>query len=284
MSEHEEDKESEDKDDLKREYDKVRREIHELKAQLEGVRRDAFATTSTVVSPIPFPVRLDKDIAKRLWERLDLEPGITSVVCSGRSEQVDSYRKFEDFSEIADDGDKDILLVTFRKVGKRSSPIRVDYNVLGVGHAKVEVFGKQGDATSLKDDLVSIVSRGRVGTRWRRYGRWIWYAGSVICWVLLLFGVVAVVVNPDGGWRSLEPRTILKVGMLMGAASVTVGMLFGRFVVRPIGWLWPMVTIDLGRGIEMAERRRLIRRWVLGSLAGALILLGVRWLFRVGTL
>lgn len=270
-------KEEESEDSLERESDEIRRELHALRAQLEGIQHDVFATMSTVVSPLVVPVRLDKDIAKRLWERLDSEPGITTIVCYDRSEQVDLYRKFEDFSEIADDSDKDILFVGFRKEGKQSSPIRVDYNVKGVGRAKVQVFGKQDDATSLRDDLVGIVSRGREGSRWLSFSRWASYIGSVlICWSLLLFGVTSIAVE-NGEWTTTTAET-LNVGMVTGAISFALGLAFGKFIVRGIGWLWPMVTIELGRGVHLAERRKFLQRCVIGSLVGALVTLGVGWL------
>lgn len=277
---------SDDLDALKREYDDIQRELQVLRAQLEEIKMDVFATRSAVVRSVTVPVKLNKEIAKRLWDRLECEYGVTVVDCAVRGGQIDSYRRLDGFLEMADDGDKEILLVRFRKEASSStdaSPIRVDYDVAGAGRATVSVFGKKSDAISLEDDLVQIVKRGRQGSRWRRYSRW----PSCICailafyflWKLGLDFYAANVEEDASNWTVSRIKIAVNAAMLMGMASFALGLGSGWWLSQAIDWLFPMVTIELGRGIELDERRRRIRWWVIGTPLAALVALVVRSIF-----
>lgn len=126
----------------------------------------------------------------------------------------------------------------------------------------MSVFGEQKDATSLRDDLVHIVSRGRAGSRWRSHIRWPSYVASVLALYLLWqLGLSAYSVEAGGymtAWTADQIRIALNLSTSAGAVCSCLGVAFDKFVFRAVNSLFPMVTIALGRGVEAEERRKRI--------------------------
>ena len=79
-----------------------------------------------------------------------------------------------------------------------------------------------------------------------------------------------------GAWTADQIKTALNLAVAVGAVIILLGMAFGQFVLRVVNWLFPMVTIALGRGIETEERRKRIRWWVVVTPLGALVAIALR--------
>ena len=257
----------------------VEREVDDHRDQLsDDVRSDdQIGIWSSVDFSLPISVRLDDNVAKKLWNRLESEQGRTIVQCKTRDGQFDIFYQFNDLIEIDNVGNKKVLAVHFTKLGGYGN-VSVTYDIIGGGRTAIRVFGRQPEADSLRRDLVSIVNRGRVSGRlWHQFQRTSPYIGPFLIILLLWMTVSSAIVIPTTedvvSWTDDHVVLAQQAGYTIGILMMVLAFFVGKLIVSPMQWLMPMVSIELGGGVDEAEKKRWWRRSIVGVVVGTSVAL-----------